>query len=202
MSERSPSASNSRYTCPESIQEDHRLVKKCLEGDEAAWASLIEKYKQLIYFIPMKYGCTPADAADIFQAVCLDLFSELHRVRKVDSLRSWLMTVTAHRALQWKQKNERQTDRTPVPLDDEIAAESVTLIDRSGDDLDRDQAVREAIHLLPERCKELVRLLFYEHPPIPYEEVASRLGLATGSIGFIRGRCLRRLEKTLREMGF
>ena len=48
----------------------------------------------------------------------------------------------------------------------------------------------------------MIRLLFYADPPLPYREVARRLGLATGSIGFIRGRCLRRLEKTLREMGF
>ena len=34
------------------------------------------------------------------------------------------------------------------------------------------------------------------------EEVAERLGLATGSIGFIRGRCLKRLQRALEESGF
>jgi hypothetical protein len=47
----------------------------------------------------------------------------------------------------------------------------------------------------------LVRLLFYEQPPLPYAEVARKLGLATGSIGFTRGRCLERLHKIL-ELGF
>jgi hypothetical protein len=32
--------------------------------------------------------------------------------------------------------------------------------------------------------------------------VARRLNLATGSIGFIRGRCLKRLKKLLQEKGF
>ena len=36
----------------------------------------------------------------------------------------------------------------------------------------------------------------------PSAEVARRLGLATGSIGFIRGRCLKRLEQILGELGF
>jgi len=31
---------------------------------------------------------------------------------------------------------------------------------------------------------------------------AKRLGLAVGSIGFIRGRCLQRLQKALEQMGF
>jgi len=45
-------------------------------------------------------------------------------------------------------------------------------------------------------------MLFFEQPPVPYNELAKRLGLATGSIGFIRGRCLDRLQKILAEMGF
>jgi RNA polymerase sigma factor (sigma-70 family) len=67
--------------------------------------------------------------------------------------------------------------------------------------LEREQSVREAIALLPPRCAEMIRLLFYEHPPLPYAEVARRLGLATGSIGFIRGRCLQRLQKALQDLG-
>jgi hypothetical protein len=45
-------------------------------------------------------------------------------------------------------------------------------------------------------------MLFFEQPPRPYNEVAQALGLATGSIGFIRGRCLGRLQKILAELGF
>jgi DNA-directed RNA polymerase specialized sigma24 family protein len=48
----------------------------------------------------------------------------------------------------------------------------------------------------------MVHLLFYEQPPVPYEQVAAELGLAVGSIGFIRGRCLQRLRRILEEMDF
>jgi DNA-directed RNA polymerase specialized sigma24 family protein len=36
---------------------------------------------------------------------------------------------------------------------------------------------------------------------MPYADVARRLGLATGSIGFIRGRCLEKLRKALMASG-
>jgi DNA-directed RNA polymerase specialized sigma24 family protein len=68
--------------------------------------------------------------------------------------------------------------------------------------LEREQIVREAIGALNERCREMIELLFFENPPIPYEEVARRLRLAKGSIGFIRGRCLQRLRKVLEQKGF
>jgi DNA-directed RNA polymerase specialized sigma24 family protein len=68
--------------------------------------------------------------------------------------------------------------------------------------LEREQMVRESISELPPRCREMIELLFFEHPPMPYNEVAKRLRLAKGSIGFIRGRCLKRMKKLLEEKGF
>jgi DNA-directed RNA polymerase specialized sigma24 family protein len=82
-------------------------------------------------------------------------------------------------------------------LAEEIAAAPMVL-----QEVQEEQAVRDAILKLTPRCAELVKLLFYEQPPVPYNEVAQKLGLATGSIGFIRGRCLNRLQKILAELGF
>jgi len=45
-------------------------------------------------------------------------------------------------------------------------------------------------------------MLFFETPPRPYEEIAKELGIATGSIGFIRGRCLEKLKQQLENKGF
>ncbi len=48
----------------------------------------------------------------------------------------------------------------------------------------------------------LAKMLFFESPARPYHEVATRVGVATGSIGFIRGHCLGRRKKRLGEAGF
>jgi DNA-directed RNA polymerase specialized sigma24 family protein len=69
-------------------------------------------------------------------------------------------------------------------------------------ELEREQLVQDAIAQLPPRCREMIELLFFESPPLPYANVAQRLHLATGSIGFIRGRCLDRLKKILEAKGF
>lgn len=186
---------------PGEIAADRGLVEDCLRGDQRAWAALVTKYKRLIYSIPVKYGAGPDDAADIFQAVCVELFHELPRLRNTANLRPWLMTVAAHRAFHWKRARARQLQRHA----DEV--ETADLADPAlpaalAAAVEREQAVREALARLPDRCRELVRLLFYEQPARPYAEVARRLGLATGSIGFIRARCLKRLQDTLEELGF
>ncbi len=181
---------------------DERLVNECLNGNEQAWAALINKYKNLMFSIPIKYGASREDAADIFQAVCLELFSELSNLRKVSSLRSWLITVAAHRSFHWKQKQRRRSQKEVSGQEQDYPGESAAPSAELMEGAEREQMVRDALARLPARCNEIIRLLFYEHPPVPYNELAQRLGLATGSIGFIRGRCLKRLQKLLENMGF
>ena len=184
---------------PDVTWSDTRLVRACLNGHEDAWTTLIAKYKNLIYSIPLKYGATPQDAGDIFQAVCMELFSELPRLRKPDSLRSWLITVAAHQSFHWTRKVRRRAEDELTDLESETlgADPSADLIAQ----VEREQELREAIAALPPRCQEMIRLLFYHQPQLSYKEVAARLGLATGSIGFVRGRCLKRLERSLAKWG-
>ena len=183
---------------PDVTWSDARLVRACLNGHEDAWTTLIDKYKNLIYSVPLKYGATPQDAADIFQAVCLELFSELPRLRKPESLRSWLITVAAHQSFHSTRKARRRAE-------DELTEREAELrVDPSPDliaEIEREQQLREAVAALPPRCQEMIQLLFYHQPPLSYREVAGRLGLATGSIGFVRGRCLKRLERALAKWG-
>lgn len=178
---------------------DERLVQACLDGNEEAWSALVDKYKRLIYSIPMRYGLSPEDASDIFQQVCFGLLSELGKLRDPKSLPAWLIRVTSHKCYHMS----RQGRRTQ-PLDEfgdtrfasGEAADSVLVV------VEREQMLREALTEVPVRCRELLRMLFFETPAIPYEEVARNLRLARGSIGFIRMRCLKKLRLRLMEKGF
>jgi RNA polymerase sigma factor (sigma-70 family) len=183
----------------EAAAEDEKLVQDCLHGDEKAWGRLIDKYKRLIYSVPVKYGFSPEDSADIFQNVCIDLYTNLSKLRKVESLRSWLITVATHKCFHTKRQK-----RQDVELDamEQEVAEEIAAAPQVMQEVQEEQAVRDAIQKLTPRCAALVQMLFFEQPPLPYNEVAQRLGLATGSIGFIRGRCLSRLQKILAELGF
>ncbi|MCU1308147.1 MAG: polymerase, sigma-24 subunit, subfamily [Acidobacteriaceae bacterium] len=181
---------------------DDRLVAECLKGNEQAWSALLDKYKNLIFSIPIKLEMYD-DAADIFQAVCLDLLSDLPRLREPRALPKWLMQTCYHKCLQYQRRAERH-----VPLSDEdredssVSGATSTLPDDLLAQLEREQMVRDAMTELNPRCERLVHMLFFESPPRPYQEIASQLGIATGSIGFIRGRCLGKLRKQLEKKGF
>jgi RNA polymerase sigma factor (sigma-70 family) len=178
-----------------------RLVQECLRGSELAWNTLVDRYKNLIYSIPIRYGVPPQDAADIFQGVCLDLFSELGRVRDAEALQGWIIRVTTNKCYHWRRQQNPANGQFDENGLDDLRGDSPIAADIMAD-LEREQLVRDSIEMLPPRCRQMITLLFFEQPPQPYNEVAEKLGLARGSIGFIRGRCLKRLKRILQDKGF
>jgi RNA polymerase sigma factor (sigma-70 family) len=185
-----------------SLWSDGRLVRECIKGREAAWAALLEKYKKLIYSIPVKYGLSTDEATDVFQETCLELVSELPRLRDPHALPKWLIQVTSHKCLNYKRRHERTAamDVTAGPLVE--VADTGPGSDQMMLEVEREQALRDAVSALSPRCQRLIRMLFFESPPRPYQEIARMLNLASGSIGFIRGRCLDRLRAMLQRNGF
>jgi RNA polymerase sigma factor (sigma-70 family) len=183
----------------EAALSDEQLIHRCLDGDQQAWAALIDRYKNLIYSIPMKLGMHQ-DAGDIFQAVCVSWLANLSQLREERALPKWLIQTSYHECL----RHQRAAGRTveldsselETPVDAKPLAENVVI------ESEEEQTLRAAVAELPERCMHLIRMLFFETPTRPYSEIAQELGLATGSLGFIRGRCLSRLRKCLEKKGF
>src|SRR6266704_5118629 len=185
---------------PQSAWDDPRLVKECLAGKEEAWSQLIDKYKALIYSIPVKYGLPPQEAADIFQGTCMELLTRLPDLREPRALPKWLSQVAYHQCYHWKRQQQRLVSRDgeanlPEP---EIPPMAEELLRQS----EEEQILREAMTGLAPRCRKLVEMLFFESPARPYSEVANELKLAVGSIGLTRQKCIETLRKRLDELGF
>jgi RNA polymerase sigma factor (sigma-70 family) len=183
-----------------STWDDPRLVKECLAGNEEAWSLLIDKYKALIYSIPVKYSLPPQEAADVFQSTCMELLTRLPELREPRALPKWLMQVAHHQCFRLKRQQQRLVSRDAEPdlPDPGTPAIAENLVQQTQEE----QLLREAMGNLTPQCRRLVELLFFEIPPRPYTEVAAELGLALGSIGFTRQKCIERLRRSLDELGF
>jgi RNA polymerase sigma factor (sigma-70 family) len=185
---------------PRNAWDDTRLVKECLAGNEEAWSLLIDKYKALIYSIPFKYGLPPHEAADVFQSTCMELLTRLPELREPRALPKWLMQVAHHESYRAKRHDRRLVSRDAEPElpDPETPAIAESLVQQTQEE----QLLREAMTSLTPQCQKLVELLFFETPPRPYADVAKELGLAVGSIGFTRQKCMDRLRRQLDILGF
>jgi hypothetical protein len=74
---------------------------------DSAWSALISKYKNPIFSIPIRYGFSEEDSADIFQAV--DLLAELPCLREPKALAGWLIQVTRNKCFHRKGETQRHS---------------------------------------------------------------------------------------------
>ena len=178
---------------------DSYLIEHCLKGKESAWSELVDKYKNLIFSIPINYGFSEEDAADIFQSVCMDLLAELSRLREPKALAGWLIQVARNKCFHRKQSQQRHNVQEIDGLDPVAPLEEPEHLIAQ---VEHEQLLREAMTDLSPQCRQLVQMLFFETPPRPYGEVAKELRLAQGSIGFTRRNCLDKLRERLEKLGY
>ena len=157
---------------PDPSTSDARLIEGCLQGDELAWSAFVDKYRKLVYAIILQYCPDPDEASDLFQAVWLDVYNDLPKLRTVEAVRGWLGQLARHKCFHWKERwrarqgREQQADENQgleEIADDQASADLLDL------GIERDQLVRDAIQRLPLRCREMVELLFFTQPPMPYK---------------------------------
>jgi RNA polymerase sigma factor (sigma-70 family) len=169
------------------------LVTRARNGDEQAWAMLVERYAPLIWSICCRHQLGAA-AEDIGQTIWLQLVDQLGRIRDPAALPGWLVTTTRRECLRvlGAARGPRAAgyvmDAEAVPDEQAGTAEDELLM------AERRGALLEAFGDLPP-CGQRLILLLIEDPPVPYAEISARLGIPIGSIGPTRRRCLDKLRR-------
>jgi RNA polymerase sigma factor (sigma-70 family) len=155
---------------------------------------LIDELTPVLWQVARAAGLGREDAEDVVQTAWESLLSHLNTIREPGALTAWLVTATRREA--WRVAAAR---RKTQPADHEWLgaipdprenSEARALL------AEEQRAVWAALRTLPPRCQELLRIVAFVPRP-DYDVVAARLGMARGSVGPTRGRCLDKLRSAL-----
>ena len=180
-------------------RDDHALVAACRKGDRGAWEELIQRYRRLIYSVPVSWRLDPSDCDGIFQRVALKLLEHVQSVRDPGALASWL-TITARREV-WALKREGQRTRGFEEGEAERMPEEPADVLADLHLIECEHALALAFERMPDRCRELLTLLYLVDPRPSYEDISERLGRPIGSLGPTRARCLKKLRQLYEQEG-
>lgn len=176
------------------------LVKQCLAGRQAAWEALISRYERLIYHTALQTGIATDEAGDVFQAVCLIWLEQLHRLRDPEQVGAWLVTTTRRECWARFRRSRPVIEDSEASLAEQAAAdESPEAMAAQAEDA---RAVRRALRQLPEPCRTLLLVFFYDSSQPTYAQIAERLHIPAGSLGPMRARCLAKLKEILQRAGW
>jgi RNA polymerase sigma factor (sigma-70 family) len=170
------------------------LVSRVKMGDRQAWDALVERYAPLIWSICRRYRLNDTDAEDVGQCVWLHLVAHVGKIRDPAALPGWLVTTTRRECVRVLRSAHRKQPGELVPDFENVAAETSGTADEEMLAAERHAALCEALADLPPAWQRLMAMLAAD-PPVPYGEISSRLGIAIGSIGPTRARCLDRLRR-------
>jgi RNA polymerase sigma factor (sigma-70 family) len=173
--------------------EDGALIELCRQGDARAWRTLLARHERLVFSIPLSFGLTRDDAAEVTQATFAELVRSLDSLREPDRVQAWLGTVARRQTFRIIEHRRRLRETAAEHLD---VLSDETIEHRLADV----EWVTQGLARIPERCRSLLQALYFSGEEPSYVEVAATLGVPVGSIGPTRGRCLAALKAALDDL--
>ena len=170
----------------EKALQDYDLVQKALLGDEKAFARLLSRYKDTIYFMLLKMLNNRSDAEDLTLEAFGKAFKNLHQYSPTYAFSTWLFKIASNNCIDFLRK--RKGIIISLENDSEQGEVSETLKLKSKDLNPEERLIRKQkailLHKVVRRLKPhyqtLVELRYFNE--LSYEEIAKELSLPLGTV--------------------
>ena len=173
---------------------DEDLVRACRDGDERAWALLVERFGRYVYAIALQaYRLSQHDAEEVFQEVFARTYEHLDRLRADEAIRPWIGQLTRRLAI-----DRLRAARRESPGDEPFTSIEART-DQELEQIELAHGVRAAMATLPEHCQEILDRFFARGES--YHEIAAALDIPMGTIASRISRCLAKLRRELGDAG-
>src|SRR5665811_71353 len=90
----------------EKAHQDYELVKIALKGDEKAFARLLSRYKDAIYFMLLKMVNNRSDAEDLTLEAFGKAFKNLHQYSPTYAFSTWLFKIASNNCIDFLRKKK------------------------------------------------------------------------------------------------
>lgn len=169
------------------------LVERCKEGDERAWAELVELTYRDVYTLCLRILGNSHDASEATQDAYLKAWRGLHSFRGDAMFETWLYRVASNAALS-KHRGRRRRQAHESRVDDEVLMQlpqSGSVESTAGARIEV-RALEEALGRLPEQHR--VPLVLRDVYEMSIEEVAQQLGISQTAAKVRVHRARKRLK--------
>ena len=176
--------------------EDTSLIERFLSGDETAFTSLVNKYRQQVYAVAWRLVGNAQEADDLAQETFIKAYRNLSKFRGDAKFKTWLLRITTNAGINMKKSGRMSKDSGEAPDENQAASAGGALDDIL--DNERKLQLRRAIDRLPPKQKQTLMLKTYQD--MTCEEVAGVLNCSTGTVKANIFNALKKL-KTFLEPG-
>lgn len=165
--------------------QDYQLVKTALKGDEKAFARLLSRYKDAIYFMLLKMVNNRSDAEDLTLEAFGKAFKNLHQYSPTFAFSTWLFKIASNNCIDFLRKKKGVL----ISIENNDQNENGEQLKLKSKELNPEEKLirmqkaillRKVVRRLKPRYQILVELRYFRE--FSYEEIAKELNLPLGTV--------------------
>ncbi|TSA36909.1 MAG: sigma-70 family RNA polymerase sigma factor [Porphyromonadaceae bacterium] len=167
-------------------KQDYALVQKARSGDQHAFAQLLSRYWDSVYFMILKMAHNKDDAEDLTIEAFGKAFKFIHNYEPDFAFSTWLFKIANNNAIDFLRKQHTKTisidsqgrdadEDNPVQLQSDTPDPEEVLIHKQ-----KTEFLKTIVKELKPRYSRLVQLRYFEE--YSYEEIAETLSLPIGTV--------------------
>lgn len=168
---------------------DYRLVRLAVDqGDQKAYAELMQRYRESVFFTMLKMCNNRDDADDLTIEAFGRAFKKLDQYSPDYAFSTWLFKIASNNAIDFLRKKKIKIQ---VPIDNKSEGYEVTdassHIKASDPDPEETfirkqkiEKIRTLVDNLKPKYREMIELFYFQE--LSHEEIATRLNLPIGTI--------------------
>ncbi|MEZ4996392.1 MAG: sigma-70 family RNA polymerase sigma factor [Bacteroidales bacterium] len=166
-------------------QYDLKVIDRALSGDSRAYAELLNRYRDSVYYVMLRMVSNPSDAEDLTIEAFGKAFHNLAKYVPSHAFSTWLFRIATNNCIDFM----RRKSQSPRPFDqdegEEDEVEATVASDMIAPDelmINRETAasLNRIVKTLKPRYRRLIELRYFED--YSYEEIASELSLPIGTV--------------------
>jgi len=169
----------------EKAKHDYKLVRLAVNGDEKAYAELLGRYKDAIYYMLLKMVNNKSDAEDLTIEAFGKAFKNLAQYTPNYAFSTWLFKIATNNCIDFIRKKKanlisldhssEDQDNITTPLQSDSPDPEEDMIKSQ-----RMALTRDVVSKLKPRYRTLVELRYFKE--YSYDEIAKELGLPIGTV--------------------
>lgn len=167
---------------------DYKLVKRALEeGDQKAYAELMGRYRDSVYYMLLKMVNNKDDAEDLTVEAFGKAFKRLSQYTPNFAFSTWLFRIATNNCIDFIRRKRKNTFSLDRPIEDDEGGEMV--VDIKSETLDPEEHImkkqkvmllHDLVDKLKPRYRTLIEMRYFQE--LSYEEIAAELDLPLGTV--------------------
>ncbi|MFX0077038.1 MAG: RNA polymerase sigma factor [Candidatus Hermodarchaeota archaeon] len=184
-----------------SRDQDLKLVKGVIRGDEPSFEELVKKYQHSVLNTIYRYIGDYNEAEDIAQDVFIKVWRKIKDFKGKSKFSTWLYRIVVNQCLDYRRKKKEEVISLDKSLEEGIVPESLT-IELDFEQKRKIEILKKAIEEIP--SNQRIALILSKFEAKSYQEIAQIMEISISSVASLIFRAKENLKSKLfplREKG-